>query len=138
MLLAADTHIHGFLTRMFDIAHRAHRRCATLFLSLFPLCVTVLLLFGTSFTPLFCKVMRHLDISALSVNPFFLGLSTKALRVSRVELSPSTGLNSSASFESLGFFAGMAVVDCEPFHEVSAGNFVQITLGAAGRHLQGK
>lgn len=73
-------------------------------------------------TLFFCKRLAQLYISALLFNLLSLGLSKKVLGVSALELSPSWGVDSSASFVGLGFFAPLLGVDCVPVEGANVGD----------------
>lgn len=64
----------------------------------------------------------QLNFSALPLNPLLLGLSTKGLRATGLEVSSSGGLDSSASLGGSGSFLPMVVEECAPVDAASFGD----------------
>lgn len=126
-----DMHIHAFLTGAFHIAHRACQLFGILALPCLPL-------LRSGSTLFFREALAQLDILELLFSLHSFGLSTKGLRVSSLELSFRWCLDSSASFDGLGFFSAMVGDDCVPVDGASVGDWVHISRGVAGRRLQGK
>lgn len=86
MRSAADMHVHVFFTGSVDVAHHARQRFEIFALFCFSSFVRRLLFFPTEPTLLFCEPLAQLDIYAIPFISLFIGLSTKSLRVSDVEL----------------------------------------------------